>query len=534
MPTVCICERRTPRRSWLRRPLQWLPRAARGPCAGPTGHVTVTLVLAWIVFPLVLAAVTLGCGLALEALAGFRLRLPLLAPVGLATAVVAMCLRDDDRRHRRACGTARRGDRVAGLAARGAGLRTRFDPWAVGAGVATYAVYAAPTVASGEATFAGYVKLDDTATYLGTLDYVLERGVQVTGLAPSTYETMLALCARGRLSRRQSPPARPHATCRRRSRLDLAAVPRVPRSAPRTRPLRARRRSRTRALAAGARRGDGELLGAPLRVCAVGRREGGLRGGHARAARRDRVARVEGQATRGARAGRCCSRVPRRAQRGGSDLARPAPRRGHRRSMATPRPAHRSGSLRSRRWRWPCPRSSRHRVPRQRQCCRPRDGRHRQPARPAQPVAAGRHLAERRLPRRARAEPRHDRPRRRRPRSLRPRSGPRVPPTRLAPARAPRDRRSRRLRLPGLLRALDRGQGARDRLARRPRCSRSSAAPALVESGRRVEGVLVLAALVGGVAWSNALASSDARLAPRGQLAELESIGERFAGDGPP
>ena len=56
---------------------------------------------------------------------------------------------------------------------------------------------------------------------------------------------------------------------------------------------------------------------------------------------------------------------------------------------------------------------------------------------------------------------------------------------------------------------------------------------ALVESGRRIEGALVLAALVGGVAWSNALASSDARLAPRGQLAELEAIGMRHAGEGP-
>ena len=55
----------------------------------------------------------------------------------------------------------------------------------------------------------------------------------------------------------------------------------------------------------------------------------------------------------------------------------------------------------------------------------------------------------------------------------------------------------------------------------------------LVESGRRVEGALVLVALVGGVAWSNALASSEPYLAPRGQLAELEGIGERYAGDGP-
>ena len=43
----------------------------------------------------------------------------------------------------------------------------------------------------------------------------------------------------------------------------------------------------------------------------------------------------------------------------------------------------------------------------------------------------------------------------------------------------------------------------------------------------------MLVALVGGVAWSNALASSEAYLAPRGQLAELEGIGERYAGDGP-
>jgi hypothetical protein len=55
----------------------------------------------------------------------------------------------------------------------------------------------------------------------------------------------------------------------------------------------------------------------------------------------------------------------------------------------------------------------------------------------------------------------------------------------------------------------------------------------LVESRRRVEGALVLVALVGGVAWSNALASSEAYLAPRGKLAELEGIGERYAGDGP-
>ena len=49
-----------------------------------------TLVVAWVVFPLVLLAVTLGCGLAPEAVAGRPVPLALLPPVGLAVAVLLM------------------------------------------------------------------------------------------------------------------------------------------------------------------------------------------------------------------------------------------------------------------------------------------------------------------------------------------------------------------------------------------------------------------------------------------------------------
>ena len=220
-----------------------------------------TLVVGWLVFPLSLVALTLGCGLVLEALAGTRLALPLLVPAGLAVVVVVMCFATLTDATAELAVPLVVALAVVGLGLGATGLRARFDPWAVGVGVAAYAVYAGPTVASGEATFAGYVKLDDTATYLGTLDYVLERGLHVAGLPPSTYEAMLALLLSAGLSRGQFPPARPHTPCRRRSRLDLAAVPRVPRRAPRTRPLRARGRGHTRALAAGARRGDGKLLG---------------------------------------------------------------------------------------------------------------------------------------------------------------------------------------------------------------------------------------------------------------------------------
>ncbi len=152
-----------------------------------------TLVVAWLVFPLLLAAILLGCGLALEAGARTRLPFTLLLPAGLALAVVVMCL---------AALTDATADLavplVVAVAAAGAligarSLRARFDPWAAAAGGVAYAVYAAPIVVSGEATFAGYVKLDDTATWLGTLDYVLEHGLQVGTLAPSTYEAMLSL-----------------------------------------------------------------------------------------------------------------------------------------------------------------------------------------------------------------------------------------------------------------------------------------------------------------------------------------------------
>ena len=150
-----------------------------------------TLVVAWVAFPLLLVAVTLGAGLALEVAAGTRLPFALLLPAGLAAVVVVMCFAT------LADATAELAVpfvvalAVVGLGIGATGLRARFDPWATGVGVVTYAVYAAPTVASGEATFAGYVKLDDTATWLGTLDYLLERGTDVSGLAPSTWEAML-------------------------------------------------------------------------------------------------------------------------------------------------------------------------------------------------------------------------------------------------------------------------------------------------------------------------------------------------------
>ena len=72
-------------------------------------------------------------------------------------------------------------------------------PWPVrcwraplAAAVGTFAAFAAPTVLSGRATFDGYIKLDDTATYFAMTDRVMEHARSLTGLAPSTYEATLA------------------------------------------------------------------------------------------------------------------------------------------------------------------------------------------------------------------------------------------------------------------------------------------------------------------------------------------------------
>ena len=65
------------------------------------------------------------------------------------------------------------------------------SPWLAAGLVAVFAVYAAPIVLSGSATFAGYIRLDDTATWLALTDRVMEAGRDIDGLAPSSYEATL-------------------------------------------------------------------------------------------------------------------------------------------------------------------------------------------------------------------------------------------------------------------------------------------------------------------------------------------------------
>jgi hypothetical protein len=151
-----------------------------------------TLFLCWIVAPVVLGLVAIGCGLVAQCAAGFRLPQALVPPLGLAVVIVAVdfvTLTD---------ATAQlAAPLVVGLAAAGYALslpwRLRsIDGWAASCAVVVFVVYALPIVLSGEPTFAGYITLDDTSTWLALADRTMEHGQTLSGLAPSTYQQVLA------------------------------------------------------------------------------------------------------------------------------------------------------------------------------------------------------------------------------------------------------------------------------------------------------------------------------------------------------
>jgi hypothetical protein len=154
----------------------------------------------WIIFPLVLMALCLGCGLLLEACAGRRLPGPLLAPAGFAVLTVLAALLTA-RGETASLATpaavlaALAGAVLAALRERGGLARLwaerRPAGWALAAALGVFAVFAAPIVLSGHPTFAGYIKLDDTATWMALVDRVMDHGRDLSGLESSTYLTTL-------------------------------------------------------------------------------------------------------------------------------------------------------------------------------------------------------------------------------------------------------------------------------------------------------------------------------------------------------
>src|SRR5919204_6060366 len=149
------------------------------------------MVLCWLAFPALLLALSFACGLLVERIAGVELPGGLVPGVGLAAIIVVAGFTTI------ADATAElTAPLVVALAVAGLGLSLPWrlrqpDWWLVAAAVGVFLVYAAPIVLSGKATFAGYIKLDDTASWVGITDRVMEHGRSLAGLEPSSYQAML-------------------------------------------------------------------------------------------------------------------------------------------------------------------------------------------------------------------------------------------------------------------------------------------------------------------------------------------------------
>jgi hypothetical protein len=151
---------------------------------------------AWVVFPAVLTLLCAGNGIVLDRVAGTRLPLPLLLPAGYALIVVVAGLLVWVPH-----GAVLATPVVTAIAVVGLMLaiarrpapspRRAIVPLAVAC--LTFLAYGAAILATGTPTYAGYVSLDDSATWFALTDHVFESGRSLDGLAPSSYEATLAV-----------------------------------------------------------------------------------------------------------------------------------------------------------------------------------------------------------------------------------------------------------------------------------------------------------------------------------------------------
>jgi hypothetical protein len=146
----------------------------------------VSLILAWGLFPLVLGAVGLGWGALVERASTTSLDGALLIPVGLAAALVLAGTITAFSAIAPAAVTVVAVGAAVGLVFAWRGRRWPGG-WPLLAAFGVLLVYGAPVLASGQATFTGYIKLDDTSTWFNLIDNVMSHGRSVSQLPLSTY-----------------------------------------------------------------------------------------------------------------------------------------------------------------------------------------------------------------------------------------------------------------------------------------------------------------------------------------------------------
>jgi hypothetical protein len=146
----------------------------------------VSLIVSWVLFPLVLAVLGASWGLLAERATGARLHEALLLPLGLATVlVVAGTLNAFTATAPLAVPAVAVGT-IVGLPLVWSG-RQRLGGWPLLAAVGVLLAFGAPVLLSGQATFTGYIRLDDTATWFNIVDHLTTGPHGAPGELSSTY-----------------------------------------------------------------------------------------------------------------------------------------------------------------------------------------------------------------------------------------------------------------------------------------------------------------------------------------------------------
>jgi hypothetical protein len=157
----------------------------------------VDLFLCWFVGPALLLAVALGLSFGLELISGTRVPWTVRPALGLAVMmVVAQFGISTDATAELTIPV------IVGLGAFGLWMSWSADlwrgplpGWGILAGLGAYFVFAAPVLLSGEPTWAGYIKLDDSATWMALTDHAFQFGHRTTGFPQSTWEALIAVNA---------------------------------------------------------------------------------------------------------------------------------------------------------------------------------------------------------------------------------------------------------------------------------------------------------------------------------------------------
>ena len=155
-----------------------------------------TFLVATVVYPALLVALSLGAGLLLDRVASWHVPGVLLVPVGFAGLVVVSQLTTGLSATAPLTPAALVVVAAAGLVLGWRRLRRapavlRAEPWPLVAGLVVYAAACAPVLMSGHATFAAYLLDTTAAIQVAGADYLLAHGLDFTGLAESGYRLQL-------------------------------------------------------------------------------------------------------------------------------------------------------------------------------------------------------------------------------------------------------------------------------------------------------------------------------------------------------